>query len=181
MWSEWTQHSTEDELAHIQVASWEKQYYQPAHFVSHNIRKKKWNSLAKPHDAGKDPAVPAGCSCMWRSPSKAVRTTRHSWVRGCRGLGGGCKLGPASALSYAFVRQKHLPVAGAGSRHDAAEERCFHWGVPVELSGQVEVSVTTLLWKAHQIHLLWLALLKMWWRNWKIPGLELKIIGLLWC
>lgn len=27
--------------------------------------------------------------------------------------------GPAPALSYAFVRQEHLPVAGAGSRHDA--------------------------------------------------------------
>lgn len=27
--------------------------------------------------------------------------------------------GPAPALSYAFVRQEHLPVAGAGSRHEA--------------------------------------------------------------
>lgn len=52
-------------------------------------------------------------------------------------MGGGCRLGPASAFSYAFVRQKHLPVAGAGSRHDAAEVFLLRSTQPAELSGQV--------------------------------------------
>lgn len=55
------------------------------------------------------------------------------------GSGGGGDAGRDlhQALSYAFVRQEHLPVAGAGSRRDAAEARCFHRGEPAELSGQV--------------------------------------------
>lgn len=72
---------------------------------------------------------------LW-SDNKAVRTTRQGWVRGCTG-GGGSRLGPASALSYAFVRQKHLPVAGAGSRRDAAEVFLLRSTKPAELSGQV--------------------------------------------
>lgn len=58
-------------------------------------------------------------------------------MRGCRGGEEGCRLGPASALSYAFVRQKHLPVAGAGSRRDAAEVFLLRSTQPAELSGQV--------------------------------------------
>ena len=59
--------------------------------------------------------------------------------------GGGCRLGPASALSYAFVKQKHLPVAGAGSRHDAAEVRCFFEEYLSSCRDKLEDAVTTLL------------------------------------
>lgn len=60
--------------------------------------------------------------------------------------GGGCRPGPAPALSNAFVRQKHLPVAGAGSRHDAAEVRCFQSGEPADAVGTSRrAAVTTLL------------------------------------
>lgn len=51
--------------------------------------------------------------------------------------GGGRKLGPAPALSYVFVRQKHLPVAGAGSGHDDVEVFLLRRTQPAELSGQV--------------------------------------------
>ena len=63
---------------------------------------------------------------------------------------------------------------------DMTLPRCFYWGVPnlPSCRDKLEDSVTTLRWKAHQIHILWLALLKMGWRNWKIPGLQHKIIGL---
>lgn len=77
---------------------------------------------------------------LW-SDNEALRTTRPGSVRGCRvgcwGGVGGCRLGPAPALSYAFVRQKHLPVAGAGSRRDAAEVFPLRSTQPAELSGQV--------------------------------------------
>lgn len=50
-------------------------------------------------------------------------------MRGRRWWRWRCRPGPAPALSYAFVRQEHLPVAGAGSRHDAEVAAEEGWGV----------------------------------------------------
>lgn len=44
-----------------------------------------------------------------------------------------------------------MPVAGAGSRHDAAEARCFHRGRPADAVGTSQrAAATTLLWEANQ-------------------------------
>lgn len=54
--------------------------------------------------------------------------------------------GTCSGIKLCLCKQKHLPVAGAGSGRDAAEVFLLRSAQPAELSGQVG-RVTTLLEK----------------------------------